>query len=726
MSDGKNSGAAILLFLLFGAGSVGVLTIDTTQIDQSNIFESTTTPNPTTPQETLNNMSLPALHVDGNKIKDANGNTVILRGVDDSITTWWDSGVGYDAAQMLYMKNWGCNAVRITISDWDLGFTTGNLGVYENAAFWTRLDSLVNDAIANGLYPIICGWATMGNYKWNGAAFVGAAYGETGAIMTMDVAQFMSDCHTWADYVEVYNRLAQRYTGKNVLYELYNEPLYCNLATYKAQNEAATDAIRTHDPNAIVIVQAVSSGDWIDQSLAFTQSYAINRSNIVYCVHTYSHQTHDTSQSAIRAKLTGSGNYNLYATECLAAGHPVIVTEFAGGGNGVDYVMHSWSESGVTAFSTAWLNNFMAVATADGYCGFTAWRWCTSAYDYACLLTNWSGNETTYGSVIKTYYLTHPLPPPSTSLSTPTIATPSFSGNPIEVNTPIVVNASVSGSSGTPTGTVTFYYSINNGSSWTQYSVKTLSGGNASSNPYYPTTAGTQLHKVIYSGDATYHSGSSSNAQLIVNATPPINPPPVQYFYTRIHNATGGTTSPSGNLTNLVGETVSILAIPNQNNTFWHWLINNTVTSTNLTLNITGVANTTYDVQPEFTANVIPTPTPTTWTLTSSTQGTGSMTPTSSTQTDLTIQLTATAGPGYVFDSFIIDGVSYSDNPHSFTSVFGASHTVVAVFTPASTPEPVVNQEASTLLDTTMARLQTATAPSFEDALVKLKEAGLI
>ena len=325
------------------------------------------------------------LHVEGTKLKDSNGNTITLRGVDDSITTWYDAGVGYNDAQFAYMADWGCNAVRFTVSDWDFGYTAGNLGVYSSSTFWTRLDSQVNAALANGLTPIICGFSTMGN--------------SPDGVYSGNVANFMSKYHTWNDYIKIYSMLAQRYADRGVIYEMINEPLYCNLATYQTQMEATVDAIRTYDANAIVIVQAVGTADWDTQNLQFIQSYPIRRSNIVYTAHIYSWQITSNTESAIRGKLS-SGYYNLYAAQAIASGYPVIFTEFGCGGNGVDYEVHS-----MNSWSDTWLNNFMSVCDKDGYSGYTAWRWCTSSYDEPWnLLADWNGNPSTYGHVIKEYF----------------------------------------------------------------------------------------------------------------------------------------------------------------------------------------------------------------------------------------------------------------------------------------------------------------------------------
>jgi len=353
----------------------------------------TPTPTPvTTPAPTVSPQSA-GLHVVGNKIKDADGSIVVLRGVVDSSTTW-AGGLGATNQQFVYMKNWGCNVVRITIGMWDIGYTKGNLGCFSDSSYLARLDSQVNFAIANGIYPMIGAWHAIQGDCPDGSD-------------STNVGSFMSKYHTWADYQNVYKLLAQRYAGKGVIYEMYNEPLFCNLATYKAQMEATIDVIHTYDPSAIVVVQAAGSGDWETLSLQFLQSSPINRANVLYSVHVYAAQSGST-ESAIRAKL-GSGAYNCYSDWALAHGYAVMSTEFGGGGNGVSNGQsHLWSESGVTAFSTAWLNSFMTVFDADGYSGYTAWRWCTSGQDNIWnLLADWNGNPTTYGTVIRNYYLAH-------------------------------------------------------------------------------------------------------------------------------------------------------------------------------------------------------------------------------------------------------------------------------------------------------------------------------
>jgi Divergent InlB B-repeat domain len=128
-------------------------------------------------------------------------------------------------------------------------------------------------------------------------------------------------------------------------------------------------------------------------------------------------------------------------------------------------------------------------------------------------------------------------------------------------------------------------------------------------------------------------------------------------------------------------------------------------------IQITGTANTTYTIQPEFTYQTPPTPTPSDWTLTVSTSGSGSVSPSvgSHVVTSLSQTLIAYGGSGYEFKRWLIDGASVETaNPYTLTAAYGSLHTVVAVFEPASTPVPVLNQQSSEFLDKVMAELEHA------------------
>ena len=110
------------------------------------------------------------------------------------------------------------------------------------------------------------------------------------------------------------------------------------------------------------------------------------------------------------------------------------------------------------------------------------------------------------------------------------VAVPILSpSSPISLGGSVTAFVTVSGISGvTPTGTVTFQYSVNSGSSWsTLGTVKTLSSGSATSDPYTPTVVGSS-HRIraVYSGDINYNSTTGNSASLTVNKATPTVPAP--------------------------------------------------------------------------------------------------------------------------------------------------------------------------------------------------------
>ncbi len=106
----------------------------------------------------------------------------------------------------------------------------------------------------------------------------------------------------------------------------------------------------------------------------------------------------------------------------------------------------------------------------------------------------------------------------------PTVPAPTLNpASPITLGVSVTASITVTGSAGTPTGNVTFQYSNNSGSSWTQLGViKTLSNGSATSDSYTPTAVGNQYRiRAVYSGDSNYKSVTGSARSLTVNAPSP-------------------------------------------------------------------------------------------------------------------------------------------------------------------------------------------------------------
>ena len=112
-------------------------------------------------------------------------------------------------------------------------------------------------------------------------------------------------------------------------------------------------------------------------------------------------------------------------------------------------------------------------------------------------------------------------PVPDPMLATPIVGVPTLNpSNTITLGGSVTASVTVSGSVGTPTGTVKFWVSTDSGTTWnTLGSVKTLDGaGSATSDGYTPADAGTgYLIHVDYSGDSKYNIATGNDASLIVN-----------------------------------------------------------------------------------------------------------------------------------------------------------------------------------------------------------------
>lgn len=310
-------------------------------------------------------------------------------------------------------------------------------------------------------------------------------------------------------------------------------------------------------------------------------------------------------------------------------------------------------------------------------------------------------------------------------VNTPTVSAPSLSSGSgsVVVGDPVVVNGAVDGSSGTPTNTITFYVSKNSGASWTTLQTRTLYSGAASSDPYYPTTAGTYMFKTFYSGDGTYTSGTSQPTYLTV--TPPdipIEPPAAQYFYVRMMTGTGGTTNPAAGvpIRYVFGDTATLTATASQGYHFSQWLVNGSVYGVANTIQIVGAVNWTYTCQPEFAANVVVPPISTTWAAVVTTEGSGTVSPAigAHTITTLTQTFTATANSQYEFTGWLVDGATtYTTNPLTYTAAFGSTHTFKATFRYVGQTPGVSNPQASAIFDTMINQAEKLAVPSFDAIL---------
>jgi endoglucanase len=230
------------------------------------------------------------LRVQGNRIVDASGAPVQLRGM----SLFWSQWIP---------KYYTANTVKWLRDDWKITVVRAAMAVkpdgYEKnpAAERDKVIAVVDAAIQLGLYVII-------------------DYHAHTAHENRALAQaFFAD-------------MARRYGNTpNVLYEPYNEPLDVSWArVLKPYHEAVIDSIREHDPDNIVIV---GTRNW-SQQVAEAAANPIRRSNVAYTLHFYAN-THgqwlrDDAQKALNrgaalfateygtTDATGDGTVNEAAT----------------------------------------------------------------------------------------------------------------------------------------------------------------------------------------------------------------------------------------------------------------------------------------------------------------------------------------------------------------------------------------------------------------------------
>jgi len=253
--------------------------------------------------------ALPWLHIDGNKIKDPNGNVVVLRGValvDLGHVELWREGVTALIDRLTDKTDtqgnsagWYTRVVRLAVypsdqPDFDSPwfFDTDPNDYYDNL-----LRPVVDYCASKGLYVII-DWHYVGR---DGVSTYDKV-AQTNAFWTYIAPRFAGDSH--------------------VLFELFNEPY--NLAgandaakweSVRVNMQAWTDIVRSYAPNNLILV----AGPQWSQIIAPCATNPVTGGNIVYVSHLY---------PAHWLSIWGSQAwYKSQITTCAAV-HPVIMTEW--------------------------------------------------------------------------------------------------------------------------------------------------------------------------------------------------------------------------------------------------------------------------------------------------------------------------------------------------------------------------------------------------------------
>jgi endoglucanase len=219
-----------------------------------------------------------ALHVEGGRLLDQHGKPVALAGPS---FFWSNTGWGQE-------KFYNADAVKIFATDWHASVVRAAMGVDAKGGFLQdpanekRVETLVDAAIANGVYVII-DWHSHHAEQYSDQA------------------------------IAFFQRMARQYgRTPNVIYELYNEPLkdVSWRQTIKPYAEKVVAAIRAIDPDNLIVV---GTPTW-SQDVDLAAADPLEGSNLLYSLHFYA----GTHKQSLRDK----------ADVAMRKGAPLFVTEW--------------------------------------------------------------------------------------------------------------------------------------------------------------------------------------------------------------------------------------------------------------------------------------------------------------------------------------------------------------------------------------------------------------
>jgi hypothetical protein len=350
----------------------------------------TPTPTPTSSGGGGYNGPAPALHVTGNHLVTAAGDTYRLLGVDRSSGEYacvqgkgmWDSGP-VDQASVDAMKAWNVHAVRIPLNEecW-LGLN----GTPSGATYQQYVKDYVNLLVSNGINPIL-------DLHWTYGQYTGPSSACTDAHATCQKP--MPD----AQYTPTFwSQVATAFKGDDaVVFDLFNEPYpdapagydptlswtcwrdggTCTGISYQvAGMQSLVNAVRAAGADNVVMAGGIQWSNDLSHWLQYEP--ADPKGNLIASWHSYN--------------FNACSNTSCWDSQVapVAAQVPVDAGEIGQNSCAHDYI-----------------DSVMAWADAHGV-GYQAWTWdpwgCSGG---SVLIQDWNGTPTvTYGQGFKAHLLT--------------------------------------------------------------------------------------------------------------------------------------------------------------------------------------------------------------------------------------------------------------------------------------------------------------------------------
>ena len=249
------------------------------------------------------NADIPWLHVDGNKIKDPDGNVVVLRGIAllDLGALEVGQGGAINMIDRITDKNdsqgsspgWYPKVLRIQITppdsvdNWPYPFAPDDDSLYNDL-----LRPVIDYCAQKDLYAIIA-WCYI-NDTWR-------KFAQTSEFWRYMAPRFANDSH--------------------VLFELFNEPVnligsdMTNWLSVRTDMQMWVDIVRSHAPNNLILVGGPS---W-SMTIGPAATYPVSGNNIVYVSHFYPGHW---------LGVWGDRQWYRNQVTTCAAVHPVIMTEW--------------------------------------------------------------------------------------------------------------------------------------------------------------------------------------------------------------------------------------------------------------------------------------------------------------------------------------------------------------------------------------------------------------
>jgi endoglucanase len=329
----------------------------------------------------------PQLHVSGNKLVDANGNQVILHGVDRSGTEYaCVQGNGIfdgpnDQASITAIKSWGpVNAVRVPLNEACWNAESYVNSAYAGTNYINAIKAYVSLLNSNGIVAIL-------DLHWTDGLYTGNSSGCSSAEATCQKP--MPDA---AEAIPFWTSVANTFKGNDaVVFDLFNEPYAsratgstttgwqcwenggtCSGISYQvAGMQQMVNAVRSTGANNVLMLGGEEYSNDLTDWLQYEPTDPDH--NLVASWHSYNFNT--------------CSNQSCWTSEVapVAASVPVVAGEIGENDCAGTYIdpLTTWMES----------ENI----------SFLAWAWNA---DFACssgpgLITDYTGTPTAYGAAYK-------------------------------------------------------------------------------------------------------------------------------------------------------------------------------------------------------------------------------------------------------------------------------------------------------------------------------------